>query len=559
MYRYDEFDHAFVAERVAQFRDQVERRLSGELSEDAFKPLRLMNGVYLQLHAYMLRIAIPYGTLSSRQMRMLAHVARTYDRGYGHFTTRQNLQFNWPKLSEMPDALADLASVEMHAIQTSGNCIRNVTADHFAGAAADEVADPRPYAEILRQWSSVHPEFSFLPRKFKIAVTGAERDRAAIQVHDVGLHLKKNDRGEIGFAVYVGGGQGRTPLVAKLIRDFLPEQDLLSYITAIMRVYNLHGRRDNKYKARIKILVHETGAEELARQVEVEFDKLRDTELKLPEADVQAISAYFAPPALPERAEGWESLARWKKTDPDFARWVQQNVQPHKNPDYGMVTISLKPIGGIPGDASDAQMEVVADIAEEYAFDEIRVSHEQNLILPHVALADLEAVYRGLVAAGLETANAGLITDIIACPGLDYCALANARSIPVAQEISRRFGSAERQAEIGELKIKISGCINACGHHHVGHIGLLGVEKKGAELYQITLGGSGDENTSIGEIIGRGFEPDKVTDAIETIVDTYLGLRLDPSETFLAAYRRVGPQPFKTALYGSSSTAAEAA
>ncbi len=559
MYRYDEFDHAFVAERVAQFRDQVERRLSGELSEDAFKPLRLMNGVYLQLHAYMLRIAIPYGTLSSRQMRMLAHVARTYDRGYGHFTTRQNLQFNWPKLSEMPDALADLASVEMHAIQTSGNCIRNVTADHFAGAAADEVADPRPYAEILRQWSSVHPEFSFLPRKFKIAVTGAERDRAAIQVHDIGLHLKKNDKGEIGFAVYVGGGQGRTPLVAKLIRDFLPEEDLLSYTTAIMRVYNLYGRRDNKYKARIKILVHETGAEELARQVEVEFEKLKDTELKLPEADVQAISAYFAPPALPERAEGWESLARWKKADPDFARWVQQNVQPHKNPDYGMVTISLKPIGGIPGDASDAQMEAVADLAEEYAFDEIRVSHEQNLILPHVALADLEAVYRGLVAIGLETANAGLITDIIACPGLDYCALANARSIPVAQEISRRFGSPERQSEIGELKIKISGCINACGHHHVGHIGLLGVEKKGAELYQITLGGSGDENTSIGEIIGRGFEPDKVTDAIETIVDTYLGLRLDPSETFLAAYRRVGPQPFKTALYGSSSTAAEAA
>ncbi|TXH80004.1 MAG: nitrite/sulfite reductase, partial [Rhizobium sp.] len=486
MYRYDEFDHAFVAERVAQFRDQVERRLSGELSEDAFKPLRLMNGVYLQLHAYMLRIAIPYGTLSSRQMRMLAHVARTYDRGYGHFTTRQNLQFNWPKLSEMPDALADLASVEMHAIQTSGNCIRNVTADHFAGAAADEVADPRPYAEILRQWSSVHPEFSFLPRKFKIAVTGAERDRAAIQVHDIGLHLKKNDKGEIGFAVYVGGGQGRTPLVAKLIRDYLPEADLLSYITAIMRVYNLHGRRDNKYKARIKILVHETGAEELARQVEVEFDKLKDTELKLPEADVQAISAYFAPPALPERAEGWESLARWKKTDPDFARWVQQNVQPHKNPDYGMVTISLKPIGGIPGDASDAQMEVVADIAEEYAFDEIRVSHEQNLILPHVALADLGAVYRGLVAAGLETANAGLITDIIACPGLDYCALANARSIPVAQEISRRFGSAERQAEIGELKIKISGCINACGHHHVGHIGILGLDRAGVENYQIT-------------------------------------------------------------------------
>ncbi|MBY5355407.1 nitrite/sulfite reductase [Rhizobium leguminosarum] len=556
MYRYDEFDHAFVTERVEQFRDQVQRRLSGELAEDAFKPLRLMNGVYLQLHAYMLRIAIPYGTLSARQLRMLAHIARTYDRGYGHFTTRQNLQFNWPKLSDIPDALADLASVEMHALQTSGNCIRNVTADHFAGAAADEIADPRPYAEILRQWSSVHPEFSFLPRKFKIAVTGAERDRAAIQVHDIGLHVKKNDKGEIGFAVYVGGGQGRTPMIAKLIRDFLPEEDLLSYTTAIVRVYNLHGRRDNKYKARIKILVHETGTEELTRQVEAEFAALKDTELKLPEKDVQAIAAYFAPPELPERAEGWENLARWKKADSGFSRWVQQNVQPHKNPDYGMVTISLKPIGGIPGDASDAQMDAIADLAEEYAFDEIRVSHEQNLILPHVALADLEAVYRGLVAIKLAEANAGLITDIIACPGLDYCALANARSIPLAQEISRRFGNAERQAEIGELKIKISGCINACGHHHVGHIGLLGVEKKGAELYQITLGGSGDEHTSIGEIIGRGFEPDRVTDAIETIVDTYLGLRLDQSENFLAAYRRVGPQPFKTALYGSAAEAA---
>ena len=556
MYRYDEFDHAFVSDRVEQFRDQVGRRLSGELAEDAFKPLRLMNGVYLQLHAYMLRVAIPYGTLNSRQMRMLAHIARKYDRGYGHFTTRQNIQYNWPKLSELPDALADLATVEMHALQTSGNCIRNVTADHFAGAAADEVADPRPYAEILRQWSSVHPEFSFLPRKFKIAVTGAERDRAAIQVHDIGLHLKKNERGEIGFAVYVGGGQGRTPMIAKKIRDFLPEEDLLSYTTAIMRVYNLHGRRDNKYKARIKILVHETGAQELARQVEVEFAELRNTELKLPEKDIAAISAYFAPPELGARAEGWASLAQWKKTDADFARWVQQNVAPHKHPDYGMVTISLKPIGGIPGDATDAQMEAVADIAEEYAFDEIRVSHEQNLILPHVALADLEPVYRGLVAAGLATANAGLITDIIACPGLDYCALANARSIPLAQELSERFGSYERQVEIGELKIKISGCINACGHHHVGHIGLLGVEKKGEELYQITLGGSGDENTSIGEIIGRGFEPEKVTDAVEVIVDTYLGLRLDPSETFLTAYRRVGPQPFKDALYGDKTAAA---
>ncbi|WP_081158108.1 nitrite/sulfite reductase [Ensifer aridi] len=556
MYRYDEFDHAFVSARVEQFRDQVQRRLSGELAEDAFKPLRLMNGVYLQLHAYMLRVAIPYGTLSSRQMRMLAHIARKYDRGYGHFTTRQNIQYNWPRLSDTPDILSDLASVEMHALQTSGNCIRNVTADHFAGAAADEVADPRPYAEILRQWSSVHPEFSFLPRKFKIAVTGAERDRAAIQVHDIGLHLKKDENGKLAFAVYVGGGQGRTPMIAKKIRDFLPEEDLLSYTTAIMRVYNLYGRRDNKYKARIKILVHETGAEELARQVEAEFANLKDTELKLPDADIQAIAAYFAPAALPNRPEGWGNLARWKKADPEFARWVHQNVQPHKHPDYGMVTISLKPIGGIPGDASHEQMDAVADIADEYAFDEIRVSHEQNLILPHVALADLEPVYRALVAAGLATANAGLITDIIACPGLDYCALANARSIPVAQEISSRFGSPERQAEIGELKIKISGCINACGHHHVGHIGLLGVEKKGEELYQITLGGSGDENTSIGEIIGRGFEPEKVTDAVETIVNTYLGLRREKSETFLEAYRRVGPQPFKDALYGGGAQAA---
>ncbi|WP_159951057.1 nitrite/sulfite reductase [Rhizobium sp. 18065] len=556
MYRYDEFDHAFVSARVEQFRDQVDRRLSGDLAEDAFKPLRLMNGVYLQLHAYMLRVAIPYGTLNAKQMRMLAHIARKYDRGYGHFTTRQNIQYNWPKLSDTPDILSELASVEMHAIQTSGNCIRNVTADHFAGAAADEVADPRPYAEILRQWSSLHPEFSFLPRKFKIAVTGAPSDRAAIQVHDIGLHLKKNEAGELGFAVYVGGGQGRTPLIAKKIRDFLPEADLLTYVTAIVRVYNLNGRRDNKYKARIKILVHETGVEELTRQVEVEFDQIRDSELKLPEADIRSIEAYFAPPALADRAEGWEALARAKKADAAFATWVGQNVQPHSHPDYGMVTISLKPIGGTPGDASDAQMDLVAEIAERYAFDEIRVSHEQNLILPHVAMGDLYAVYQALEKSGLATANAGLITDMIACPGLDYCALANARSIPVAQEISLRFGSQARQAEIGELKIKISGCINACGHHHVGHIGLLGVEKKGAELYQITLGGSGDENSSIGEIIGRGFEPEKVTDAIETIVDTYLGLRLDPKETFLLAYRRVGPKPFKDALYGATAEAA---
>lgn len=555
MYRYDEFDHAFVAERVAQFKDQVERRVNGDISEDAFKPLRLMNGLYLQLHAYMLRVAVPYGTLSSKQMRKLAEIARKYDRGYGHFTTRQNIQYNWPKLSDVPAILEELASVEMHAIQTSGNCIRNVTTDQFAGAAADEIADPRPYAEILRQWSSIHPEFSFLPRKFKIAVTGAPNDRAAIQVHDIGLQLVKNEEGEIGFTVYIGGGQGRTPMIAKKVHDFLPEADLLTYTTAIMRVYNLNGRRDNKYKARIKILVHETGLEELKEQIEAEWQNLKNTDLKLPDEDIAAISKYFEPPKLVDRAEGWGELAQWKKSDEDFARWVHQNVGAHRHPDYATVTISLKPIGGVPGDATDAQMDLVADLAEEFGNDEIRVTHEQNLVLPHVALADLEPLYRALQTSGLATSNAGLVTDIIACPGLDYCALANARSIPVAQEISNRFADDERQKLVGDLKIKISGCINACGHHHVGHIGILGVEKKGAELYQITLGGSADENTSIGQIMGPGFEPDKITDAIEKVVDTYLELRNADDESFIETYRRLGMAPFKTALYGEKTKA----
>ncbi|ADV10873.1 nitrite/sulfite reductase [Mesorhizobium ciceri] len=556
MYRYDEFDHDFVQARVAEFSDQVQRRLAGEITEDQFRPLRLMNGVYLQLHAYMLRIAVPYGTLNGKQLRMLGHIARKYDKGYGHFTTRQNIQFNWPALSDIPAILADLASVEMHAIQTSGNCIRNVTADHFAGAAADEVADPRPYAEILRQWSSVHPEFSFLPRKFKIAVTGAERDRAAIQTHDIGLHLKKNAAGELGFAVYIGGGQGRTPMVARKIRDFLPEADLLSYCTAILRVYNLYGRRDNKYKARIKILVHETGVEEITRQIEAEWQELKDAQLKLPEADIRAIEAYFAPPALAERPEGDQAVKLARLDSKGFSEWLDQNVVTHRHPDYAAVTISLKGIGEVPGDASDSQMDAIADIAETYGFDELRVSHEQNLILPHVARADLKAVYDALVGIGLATANSNLISDIIACPGLDYCALATARSIPIAQEISRRFASLERQREIGELKLKISGCINACGHHHVGHIGILGVEKKGSELYQVTLGGSADENTSVGEIIGRGFSSEEITDAIEQIVETYLGLRLDPQEKFIDAYRRVGPAPFKEALYAGEAKAA---
>ncbi|WP_408913604.1 nitrite/sulfite reductase [Brucella pseudogrignonensis] len=556
MYRYDEFDRDFVAARVAQFKDQVGRRLSGELTEDQFKPLRLMNGLYLQLHAYMLRVAIPYGTLSSRQLRRLGSIARDYDRGFAHFTTRQNIQYNWPALKDVPQILEELAGVEMHAIQTSGNCIRNVTADHFAGAAHDEVADPRPLAEILRQWSSLHPEFSYLPRKFKIAIVGSEHDRAAIQVHDIGLQLKKNEAGELGLAVYIGGGQGRTPMIAKKIRDFLPLEDMLTYVTAIVRVYNLYGRRDNKYKARIKILVHETGVEPLVQEIDAEWEQIRYGDLKLPQRDIVAIESYFRMPDLPQRPEGWEILAVTQKSDADFAAWTKRNVTPHKNPDYAVVTISLKPIGGIPGDASAEQMELVADIAETYSFDEIRVSHEQNLVLPHVAKADLPAVYDLLQSDGLVTANAGLITDIIACPGLDYCALANARSIPVAQRISERFGDQQRQLEIGDLKIKISGCINACGHHHVGHIGILGVEKKGEELYQITLGGSGDEHSSIGDITGRGFSSEEVVDAIETVVDTYLGLRANNEETFLAAYRRVGMEPFKRALYGEVSRAA---
>jgi sulfite reductase (NADPH) hemoprotein beta-component len=556
MYRYDEFDHEFVRARVAQFSDQVERRLSGEITEEQFRPLRLMNGVYLQLHAYMLRVAIPYGTLSSRQLRMLAHIGRKYSKGYGHFTTRQNMQFHWPALSEIPAALADLASVEMHALQTSGNCIRNVSADHFAGAAADEVADPRPYAEILRQWSSVHPEFTYLPRKFKIALTGSERDRAAIQTYDIGLHLKKDAQGELGFAVWVGGGQGRTPLLAKKIRDFLPRRDLLSYITAIMRVYNLHGRRDNKWKARIKILVHELGAQDFACQVEAEWEALKDSDLKLPQADIDAINAYFEPPALPDRPEGDEAVRLARLDSRSFSEWLTQNVTTHRHPDYAAVTISLKNIGETPGDISDSQMEAVADIAERYAFDEARVSHEQNLVLPHVARADLKTVYDRLVEIGLATANIDLISDIIACPGLDYCTLANARSIPVAQQIAKRFASLERQRDIGELKLNISGCINACGHHHVGHIGILGVEKKGAELYQVTLGGSADENASLGDIIGRGFGPDEIVDAIETIVKTYLSIRTDSAERFLDTYRRVGQVPFKEALYGAEAKAA---
>lgn len=549
MYRYDEFDRDFVTGRVEQFREQVERRLSGELSEDQFRPLRLQNGLYLQLHAYMLRVAIPYGTLSSDQVRMLAHIARKYDRGYAHFTTRQNVQYHWPALRDVPDILAELASVEMHAIQTSGNCIRNVSADHFAGAASDEILDPRPYAEILRQWSSLHPEFAFLPRKFKIAVTGAERDRAAVQVHDIGVHAKIGPGGKVGFAVFVGGGLGRTPMIARKIRDFLPEEDLLSYMEAILRIYNLEGRRDNKYKSRIKILVHESGIDVIRDKVEAEWERIRKGALMLPPEEIRRIENYFETPDLAGRGASTPKLSQARKIDRDLDIWVDQNVVPHKVAGYGLATVSLKPKSGTPGDATSDQLDVIAEIAERFSQAEIRVSHEQNLILPHVALDDLPEVFALLQANGLASANRGLVTDSICCPGLDYCALANARSIPIAQRISERFEEIDRQRDIGELKIKISGCINACGHHHVGHIGILGVEKRGEEFYQITLGGSADENTSVGEPIGKGFSADEVIDAVETIIDTYVSRRESPDETFLVAYRRLGQQPFKEALY----------
>jgi sulfite reductase (NADPH) hemoprotein beta-component len=549
MYRYDEFDAAFVAQRVSQFRDQVERRVKGELTEDQFRPHRLMNGLYLQLHAYMLRIAIPYGTLSSRQMRKLAEIARKYDRGYGHFTTRTNLQFHWPALKDVPDILNELASVEMHSIQTSGNCIRNVTADHFAGATADEITDPRPYAEIIRQWSSLHPEFSFLPRKFKIAVNAATKDRAAIQAHDIGLQIMRNDKGEIGFTVYVGGGLGRTPMIARKIRDFLPESDLLAYIAAIVRVYNLEGRRDNKFKARIKILVHEKGEAAMRDAVEQEFAAAPRDGLELPQSEIERIRSYFALPALDPKRPVSDRCERRRGKDAKFKSFMERNVAPHKVSGYAIVTISLKPIGLTPGDCSADQMDAVADLAEDYSADEVRVSHEQNLVLPHVALDDLPAVYDRLASVGLATPNAGLISDIISCPGLDYCTLATARSIPIAQRISERFGDGARAKEIGPLKIKISGCINACGHHHVGHIGILGLERAGEETYQITLGGSGDETASLGQITGPGFSYENVVDAVETIVSTYMEVRRDRSEDFLTTYRRVGMAPFKEALY----------
>jgi sulfite reductase (NADPH) hemoprotein beta-component len=550
MYRYDEFDHAFVRERVAEFRDQVGRRLSGALTEEEFRPLRLRNGLYLQLHAYMLRIAIPYGVLSPRQLRQLAMIGRKWDRGYGHFTTRQNLQFNWVKLVDVPDVLAALAEVEMHCIQTSGNCVRNVTADPYAGAANDELEDPRPWCEILRQWSTLHPEFSWLPRKFKIAISGAAEDRAATAFHDIGLRIVKGPRGETGFRVFVGGGMGRTPYVGQEIRPFLKKEHLLSYIESILRVYNLFGRRDNIHKARIKILVNQLGIDKFREAVEDDWEATHKTAIDLPEDERRRIMSYFAPPELPERPIRDPALTTRRNTDPVFARWFKHNVRPHRVPGYSSVVISLKEPGGTPGDASSDAMDLVADLAERYGHDEARVNYTQNLVLPHVATADIPALYDELVAAGLATGNNELLGDMICCPGLDYCNLANARSIPIAKEIAKRFEDPARQELIGELRLNMSGCINACGHHHAGNIGILGVDKKGTELYQISLGGSPKDEAAIGTIIGPGFRAEKVPEAIDTIVDTYLSNR-DEGESFLDTWRRVGAAPFKEALYGA--------
>ncbi len=557
MYKYNSFDEAFVRTRVDQFRAQVARRIDGALTEDEFKPLRLMNGLYLQLHAYMLRVAIPYGTLNASQMRQLADIAERWDKGYGHFTTRQNIQFNWPKLRDVPDMLDALADVGMHAIQTSGNTIRNVTADHFAGAAADEIEDPRPVAELLRQWSTDHPEFQFLPRKFKIAITGSPNDRAVTRAHDIGLRMVRNDAGEPGFEVIVGGGLGRTPMIGKVIRDFLPKADLLPYCEAIVSVYNLLGRRDNKYKARIKITVHENGIDRIRALVEDRFAQLRTEFGGADQALLAEIEAQFAPPI-------WKTapIDRYQAAydaDPLFRSWTDTNIAAHKTPGYGIVTVSLKAPGATPGDATAEQMRLLADLAERYGHDELRISHEQNVILPHVHLSDLPEIHRELRASGLATANVGLVSDIIACPGMDYCALATARSIPVAQEIAQRFDALKLEHDIGPLKIKISGCINACGHHHVGHIGILGLDRAGVENYQITLGGDGTETATIGERTGPGFAHDEIVPAIERLIAAYLDHRDNPEETFLQTYRRLGMEPFKTALYPQAKDRRDAA
>ena len=550
MYQYDTLDKEFLADRAAEFREQVARRLAGEITEDQFKPIRLMNGLYLQLHAYMLRVAIPYGSLNPVQLRVLADIGRKYDKGYGHFTTRQNLQFHWIKLADTPEILDALAAVDMHAIQTSGNCIRNTTSDPYAGATAEEIDDPRVWAEAIRQWSSLHPEYSFLPRKFKIAITAAAKDRTAAKVHDIGLMLRRGRDGTMGFEVIVGGGLGRTPYVGPTIKEFLPANRLLSYLDAILRVFNRHGRRDNKYKARIKILVSALGAEEFARQVEEEWAKV-GTVGDLPDTEIARIRGAFAPTAFDTLINRSEAFEAAKAADPGLARFARNNLREHKRAGYTIVEISLKGIGDTPGDATSDQMDVVADLAERYGQNDVRVTHEQNLVLPHVKLDDVPAVYAALKAAGIGTPNINLISDIIACPGLDYCALANARAIPIAQDIARTFADQDRAELIGELKIKISGCINACGHHHVGHIGILGVDKKGEEFYQLTLGGSGAEDAAVGSALGPALPADRVAPAIDILVDVYLRERAE-GERFLDTFRRTGVAPFKEAVYADA-------
>jgi sulfite reductase (NADPH) hemoprotein beta-component len=555
MYRYDEFDARFVNERAAQFRRQVARRLGGELTEDQFKPLRLMNGLYLQLHAYMLRVNIPYGTMSSAQLRQFAHIARKYDRNFGHFTTRQNIQYNWIKLQDAPDILQDLADVQVTAIQSSGNCVRNITSDQYAGRAKDELADPRPYCELLRQYSFLHPEFSYLPRKFKIAVTGSPNDRAAVAVHDIGLRMHRNEQGQIGFEVLVGGGLGRTPYIGQTIRKWLAPDDLLSYVEAILRVYNMHGRRDNIHKARIKIIVNQMGIDKYRELVDREWELTKDSALKVPAEEVERIAAYFAPPQYEFLADHAVELDRLRASDPVFERWCRGNVIEHKVQGYAIVNVPLKTPGKAPGDITAEKMDAVADLADRYSFGEIRVSHRQNLVLVDVKQSELHALWRELTALELATPNLGLLSDIICCPGLDFCALANARSIPIAQDISRAFNDIEELQRIGQFTINISGCMNACGHHHVGHIGILGVDKRGQEFFQLTLGGSSDQHASLGDRLGPGLPQADVPAAIRKIVDTYLEIRED-GERFLDTYRRVGIEPFKGAVYGSQSQAA---
>jgi sulfite reductase (NADPH) hemoprotein beta-component len=554
MYRYDQYDQQIVNERVAQYRDQVRRRLSNELAEEEFRPLRLQNGLYMQIHAYMLRIAVPYGLLSTTQLRMFAHIARKYDRDYGHFTTRQNIQFNWIKLEDTPDILADLASVEMHAIQTSGNCIRNITSDEFAGVAADEVVDPRPYAEILRQWSTFHPEFAYLPRKFKIAVSGAKEDRAAIAVHDIGLSVRKNTQGEVGFRVFVGGGLGRTPIIGKVICEFLPWQHVMTYIEAILRVYNQYGRRDNIYKARIKILVKALGIEEFKRQVEYEWAALKDGAGTLTSEELNRVSSYFTAPAYENVADTDSGLASFKSENKAFASWMQRNVKPHRIPGYAIVVLSLKKTGRAPGDASAEQMDAVADLADRFSFGELRITHKQNLVLTDVKQSDLITLWKIAAANNLASPNIGLLSDIISCPGAEFCTLANARSIPLAKVIAERFDSLDFQHDIGEIELNISGCMNACGHNSVGHIGITGVEKKDREeWYQVSLGGSKGNESSIGKIIGPSFSFNQVPEVIERILQVYCRERIE-AERFIDTVRRVGIKPFKESVYATEIT-----